>query len=177
MKAVILAGGFAKRLWPLTTHVPKALLPISGKPVIEYQMEKLVLVDEIEQIIVSTNRYFESNFRNWWLQLPSRMQEITTLLVEPSNGEHEKLGSVRGLKYVIDKENCTGSDWIVLAGDNLFGFRIPDFIQFYKQNHCPLVAFCEIEEGKNNCGEYGFGILDKDYKIGVFEENVNNHKH
>ena len=170
MKAVILAGGFGKRMWPLTLHVPKALLPIAGKPAIDYQIEQLVSVNDIDQIIISTNLYFENSFRRWWAHLPSHIQDITAILVEPSNGEHEKLGSVRGLKYVVDTEPFIESEWIVIAGDNLFGFRLNDFVQFYKQSQSPTVAFYEMEDGKNKPGEYGFGILDQDARIDRFEE-------
>ena len=170
MRAVILAGGFAKRLWPLTLHVPKALLPIAGKPAIEYQMEQLISVNDVDQIIISTNKYFASSFFNWWSRLPLNMKEITTILVEPSNHENEKLGSVRGLKYVVDKLGSADSDWIVLAGDNIFGFRMNDFVRFHKHTNSTSVAFYEIEDAKNTSSEFGFGILDEECKIEGFEE-------
>lgn len=63
MKAIILAGGYAKRLWPLTKNTPKQLLSIGGRPMIEYIMEKLEARKEIDKIIISTNEKFEQNFK------------------------------------------------------------------------------------------------------------------
>ena len=60
MKAIILAAGYARRLWPLTRHIPKALLPIAGKPIIDFTIEQMIKVREIESIVISTNSAFES---------------------------------------------------------------------------------------------------------------------
>ncbi len=67
MKAIILAGGYAKRLWPLTKNKPKQLLSVGGRPMIEYIMEKLEAQKEIDKIIISTNEKFEQNFKGWLL--------------------------------------------------------------------------------------------------------------
>ena len=63
MKAIILAGGYAKRLWPLTKNKPKQLLSVGGRPMIEYIIEKLEAQEEIDKIIISTNEKFEDNFK------------------------------------------------------------------------------------------------------------------
>jgi glucose-1-phosphate thymidylyltransferase len=65
MKAIILAGGYAKRLWPLTKNKPKQLLSVGGRPMIEYIVEKLEVQEEIDRIIISTNEKFEDNFKEW----------------------------------------------------------------------------------------------------------------
>ena len=65
MKAIILAGGYAKRLWPLTINNPKSLLPIGGKPMIEYIMVKLENQPKITKILISSNKKYEPNFKKW----------------------------------------------------------------------------------------------------------------
>jgi glucose-1-phosphate thymidylyltransferase len=65
MKAVILAGGFAKRMWPLTENQAKALLPVAGKPMINYILEKLEEANDINDIFISTIRKFENEFMEW----------------------------------------------------------------------------------------------------------------
>ncbi|GAI13954.1 unnamed protein product, partial [marine sediment metagenome] len=67
MKAIILAGGYAKRLWPLTKNKPKQLLSVGGKPMIEYIIKKLEVQEEIDKIMISTNEKFEQNFKEWLL--------------------------------------------------------------------------------------------------------------
>jgi NDP-sugar pyrophosphorylase family protein len=77
MFAVVLAGGYAKRLWPLTLDRPKALLPVAGKPVIDYVVEKLVPLNPlIGRIIVSTNLRFQSQFEEWLKIRASRLRRV-----------------------------------------------------------------------------------------------------
>ena len=52
MKAIILAGGYAKRMWPLTKNQPKHLLPVGGKPMIEYIVEEIEIIGDINEIII-----------------------------------------------------------------------------------------------------------------------------
>ncbi|GAJ21134.1 unnamed protein product, partial [marine sediment metagenome] len=85
MKAIILAGGYAKRLWPLTKNKPKQLLSVGGKPMIEYIIEKLEAQEEIDKIIISTNEKFGKNFKEWLLKYKS-IKEIS-LVVEPTLSE------------------------------------------------------------------------------------------
>lgn len=92
MKAIILAGGYAKRLWPLTKNKPKQLLLVGGRPMIEYIMEKLETQREINQIIISTNEKFEDNFKQWLSEYKSTKD--ISLVIEPTLSEKNKFGSV-----------------------------------------------------------------------------------
>lgn len=65
MKAIIMAGGFAKRLYPLTLNKSKCLLEISGKPIIDYTIDKLKDIPELSEIIVISNETFYSDFVKW----------------------------------------------------------------------------------------------------------------
>ena len=118
MKAIILAGGYARRLWPVTRHIPKQLLPVAGKPIIEYSIEKLELVKKIEEDIISINAFFEFNFREWFTKYQFRKK--TKLVVEKTFSEEEKLGSIGALGYLIDRLKLD-DDLLIIGGDNLFG--------------------------------------------------------
>lgn len=89
MKAIILAGGYAKRLWPLTKNKPKQLLYVGGRPMIEYIMEKLETQKEIDKIIISTNEKFENNFKQWLSEYKSTKD--ISLVIEPTLSEKDKL--------------------------------------------------------------------------------------
>jgi glucose-1-phosphate thymidylyltransferase len=65
MIAIILAGGYARRLWPLTKNKPKPLLPVAGKPLINYIMEKLLPLENIDKTIILTNSKFKKDFERW----------------------------------------------------------------------------------------------------------------
>src|SRR3989344_3777654 len=65
MKAIILCGGYAKRLWPLTKYTPKPLLDINGKPILDHIVEKLEKIEDVDEILVSTNEKFAAPFMEW----------------------------------------------------------------------------------------------------------------
>jgi glucose-1-phosphate thymidylyltransferase len=136
MIAIILAGGYAKRLWPLTLDKPKALLPVAGKPIIDYVVEKLVSLEPpVSKIILSTNLKFLSHFEEW---LENSQYHIIRLIPEDSRSEKEKLGAVRALADIVDKMG--GKEALVAAGDSLFTDRLEGFVRFFHERHAPTVA-------------------------------------
>jgi glucose-1-phosphate thymidylyltransferase len=136
MIAIILAGGYAKRLWPLTLDKPKALLPIAGKPMINYLVEKLALSNPpMHRIILSTNLKFQSQFQEWAKNSGYRGIE---LMPEKSSEEGEKLGAVRALAEIVEK--IGDKDILVLAGDNLFTDKLEGLLRFSHEKHAPTVA-------------------------------------
>jgi glucose-1-phosphate thymidylyltransferase len=136
MIAIILAGGYAKRLRPLTTNKPKALLPISGKPLLDYVVEKLTVLDPpMSRIILSTNLRFQSQFEKW---LENSGYCHMELMPERSSKEEEKLGAVRALANIIEK--IDEEDVLVLAGDSLFNDKLDNFVSFFYEKHAPTIA-------------------------------------
>ena len=136
MIAIILAGGYAKRLWPLTLNKPKALLPIAGKPMINYVVERLTSLDPpMSRIILSTNLKFQSQFRKW---LKNTEYYDVELMPEKSSKEEEKLGAVRALASIVEK--IGKQDVLVLAGDSLFTDKLASFLRFFYEKHAPTIA-------------------------------------
>jgi len=136
MIAVVLAGGYAKRLWPLTMDRPKALLPIAGRPIIDYVVEKLASLEPpMRRIILSTNQRFQLQFQKW---LETSKHRNIELVPEKSTSEQEKLGAVRALADIVDKAAL--EDVLVLAGDSLFTDKLGNFIHFFCEKHAPTVA-------------------------------------
>jgi len=136
MIAVVLAGGYAKRLWPLTMDRPKALLPIAGRPIIDYVVEKLISLEPpMRRIILSTNQRFQLQFQKW---LEIGKYYNIELIPEKSSSEQEKLGAIRALANIVDK--ATMEDVLVLAGDSLFADELGSFIHFFCEKYAPTVA-------------------------------------
>ena len=131
MKAIILAGGFATRLWPLTENRAKPLLHLKDRPLISHIAEGLP--EDIE-LIISTNALFEEDFKNWAKDYPHRKIKV---FVEDSDSDEYKKGALGATSLVIEHEKIE-EDLLLIAGDNYFGFRMKDFIDFYAGH--PLLA-------------------------------------
>ena len=171
MKAVLLCGGFAKRLWPITLHQAKPLLKINKRPVIDYIIGKLNL-PEIDEIIISTNQKFEKMFQEWMNK--QDIDKKMTLAVEPAKKEGEKFGVIKALKFLIDKYKLK-DDLLVIGGDNLFDFSIKDFLRFYHEKNALCVAVYDLgslEKAKL----YGIMDIDEDGLVTSFVEKPENPK-
>jgi len=162
MKALILAGGFARRLAPITDFIAKPLLPVGDKPIIDWLLDKIKEAG-IDDIIVSTNSYYEREFRYW---MRCRNEDIE-LLIEPTRKEEEKFGAIAGIKYAMDKYGK--DEYLVVAGDNFFDFSLKDFVEMYVRVKAPLVAVYDVgslEKAKR----YGVVSLEEGGKITKFVE-------
>jgi glucose-1-phosphate thymidylyltransferase len=167
MKAIILAGGYAKRLVPFFgAPVPKALLPVGKRLLLTYIVEKVAELPEVDQLVVSTNMKFEKPFTEWLRG--SSFPKPVKLLVEPTSSEDKKLGAVGGIDYAI-KNAKISDDLMVIAGDNLFAFALPDFLKFYSSKKAPVVAVHDIAD-LEKARLYGVVKLGKSGKIDEFHE-------
>jgi len=165
IKAIVLAGGFATRLYPLTQALPKPLLPVGGRPLISYIIEKLEKCDYIDEIIVSTNKRFEDHFRNWLEDL--NCTKKVRIVVEDALDEKEKFGTIGALNFLINTQKIQ-NDCLIIGGDNLFDFEISDFVNYYRQVKKPVIALHDIKDLEK---AKKFGVADvKDNKIVGFVE-------
>jgi len=158
MKIIILAGGYAKRLWPLTKDKSKALLKINGKCIIDYILEKVMELENPE-IIISTNERFADQFREW-----AKGKNIK-IVVEKSQNEEEKLGAIKGIEYVIKQCNIN-EDCLIIAGDNIFEFSIKDFVSFSNSFCIAVHDIKDYEKAKS----FGVVEIDENNKITSFVE-------
>ena len=166
MKCIILAGGYAKRLWPLTLWRAKPLLKVNEKPLIDYMIKKLEKIKEIDEILISTNMRFEKSFNQWLKN--SKFKKKIRIIIEQTGSEKEKLGAIKAIQFLIEREKMK-DDIIIIAGDNLFDFKIEDFIRFSKgKSSCSIAVFDikDLEKAKL----YGNIVFDDDYKITEFVE-------
>lgn len=147
MKTIILAGGFARRLWPLTLERPKPLLPVGGRPIIEH------LLDKIEgKPIISVNRRFAPQFERW----ASNFHKDVDLIVEETRNEEEKLGAVGALAFLF-RELSLQEDILILAGDNIIESSLEEFISSYHGR--PLIALYDLGDPARANRRYGVAEL------------------
>lgn len=168
MKTLILCAGYATRLYPLTINKPKHLLPIAGKPVIEYIIEKLQDLEEIDYIYIVTNEKFYSQFKNWAKTIESK-KEIK-IINDKTRVHSERLGAIGDMNFVIKKEKIK-DDLLVIAGDNLFELNLRNFLDFFYQKEKTCVGIYDIgEKNIELIKEYSQVKLDEENKIISFEE-------
>ncbi len=156
MKAIIMAGGYATRLWPITKTKAKPLLPLGKKKIIDHIYEKIKHFGF--EIVVSTNLRFKDDFEKW------AEDKDVELVIENTTKEEEKLGAVRAL-YEVSKD--IDDDILVLAGDNVFSFGLEKFIEKFKEKK-PLIALYDVGDF-DLARRYGIAQLNGD-KIVSFEE-------
>lgn len=165
MKCVVLCGGFAKRMVSVAQDMPKALLPVAGKPIIQHILEKVEHLD-LETIFISTNKRFEKQLRKFLSRYkPSR--EVV-LVVEPTLSEGEKLGSVGALRFLIEHEKVD-DDLLVINGDNLFGFGLERILNFYRARRETCVGLYDVRSPEE-ARKLGVVEIDERGRVKGFEE-------
>ena len=130
MKCILLAAGYATRLYPLTRDIPKALLPIGNSSILEFLLEKIGQVEGIDLVLIVTNSQFFTQFEKWLEQHPGKKK--ITVLNDGTTSDENRLGAIADLQFAIDAGEVD-DDVLVLAGDNLFDFSLVDFVAFFHQ--------------------------------------------
>jgi glucose-1-phosphate thymidylyltransferase len=156
MKAVVLAGGYATRLWPVTRHRPKMLLPVGETTVIDRILDELEADDRVSEVFVSTNERFADEFRD---HVADRALEKPTLSVEDTTDEDEKFGVVGALAQLVEREGIAGEDLLVVAGDNLISFDLSAFLDFFESHDTPALAAYDVGS-REKAKSYGLVELD-----------------
>ena len=164
MKAVVLAGGYATRLWPITRNRPKMFLPLGETTVIDRIYAELESTARIETVYVSTNERFAPDFE---AHLETSGYEKPRLSVEETRAEGEKFGVVGGLAELVEREEVD-DDLLVVAGDNVFDFAIEDFLAYHDRREGPTIAAYDVGT-PDRATAYGVVDLDGERVVG-FEE-------
>jgi glucose-1-phosphate thymidylyltransferase len=156
MIIIILAGGYGRRLAPLTDNHAKSLLPIAGKPIIDWIIDKL---PQSSKIIISTNKRFEEDFKAWVGKKPIE------IVCEGSQKEEEKLGAVGGLMYTI-RQRSISEPILLVNGDNIFDFSLKDI----EENEHAVNILYDIKELEKVREKYGNVRLDKEFIVKFLEK-------
>lgn len=167
MKALILAAGYATRLYPLTREYPKPLLLVKDRPIINYIVDKLEAIRAIDEIIVVTNSKFISRFRSWAKNLKSKKR--ISLVDDLTKDLDDKRGAVGDMIFAINKKHIN-DDILVIGGDNLFKGDLRDFLRFTRaRKNNPVIGVYKIKN-KQEARKYGVIELEKKNKVVDFAE-------
>ncbi len=173
MKVIILAAGYATRLYPLTLTQPKPLLPVAGQPMVEYVLDNLAPIGGIDRIYVVTNAKFAGHFQKWSDNYRETKAKLNfTVVNDGSTDDSNKLGAIGDIHYVLKKEKVD-DDLIIVAGDNLFSEKLEGFGKFVREKNAPVLAVYDVgnlEEIK----KYNSISVDGTGRITFFEEKPKN---
>jgi len=167
MKALILAAGYATRLYPLTRDYPKPLLEIKGRPIINYIVDKLEPVSAIDEIYIVTNSKFIQVFRRWAKTVKSSKKII--LVDDLTKTNLDRLGSIGDMNFVITRKKIQ-DDLLVIGGDNLFSGSLNVFLNSIKRNARAVNIGLYRLKQKKDASHYGVARLDSRKKVTSFEE-------
>ena len=128
MKCLILAAGYATRLYPLTENFPKPLLPVGGKAILDWLVDDIDTSGEVDEYVVISNHKFAHHFTDW---AAGKKQKVT-VVDDGTDTNETRLGAVKDIQFAIEKLSLD-SDMLVIAGDNVLDFSLTEFIAYAKE--------------------------------------------
>jgi len=162
MKALVLAAGYATRLYPLTLDKPKALLEVGGRPMLDYVLERLQAMD-VDETIVVTNAKFAPHFEEW-----ARTKSNVSVVNDGTSSNDDRLGAIGDIGFVVEQRSVD-EDLVVVAGDNLFADDVSGFARYGREVDAPVLAVHDIGD-LERMHEYNQIEVDGDGRILFFEE-------
>ena len=168
MKAIIPVAGYATRMYPLTENMPKALLEVAGKPMMEHVFEKISELKEIEQVVVVSNHKYFERFREWAEKF-GRRTKIPILVIDDGTASSEnRLGAIGDAQFAVEKAGING-DLLWISGDNLFTFSLKEMQKEFEANKTDLIACYDVRDSEET-KKMSEARLDSENRVVFFEE-------
>lgn len=134
MKCLILAAGYATRLYPLTENFPKPLLTVGSKTILDWLVDDIDTANEVDEYVVISNHKYARHFTDWARTKPQRI----TVVDDGTSSNETRLGAVRDIQFAMDRLGLA-DDLLVIAGDNLLDFSLTKFIAYAKEKRTSCV--------------------------------------
>jgi glucose-1-phosphate thymidylyltransferase len=171
VNALILAGGYATRLFPLTETIAKPLLPLADRPMIEYILDAVDGVGEVRSLHVVTNHRFAGDFEAWSNERDRGPLEVHD---DRTTSNDDRLGAIGDIQFVVERAGLENDDLLVVAGDNLFSYDLGRMVDFWRGNgEMSAVALRDVREPAL-ARRYGVVELDAEDRILAFVEKPEN---
>lgn len=161
MKSLILAAGFATRMYPLTKNFPKPLLELGGKTIIDRQLADIDAIDAIDEHLIVTNEAFYTYFRAW--QVRTHYKKPITIINDGAVCNETRKGSMRDILFVIESLGLK-DDLLVLAGDIVVDFSFKGFVAFAQSKGTSCIT-CHHEPSLKALQKTGVMVADPDFKV------------
>ena len=143
MDCILLAAGYATRLYPLTKDKPKALLTLGDKTILDMVMEKISEINEIDNVYIVTNHRFAELFVKWAASYKGRLS--VCVIDDGTTSNVNRLGAIGDMHFVIKQKNIN-DDIFVLASDNIFKFSLKDMIKLFYSSGCDTISAHYVED-------------------------------
>ena len=168
MNALILAAGYATRLYPLTEKKAKPLLEIAGKPMIDWVLDNLAPIAELKTVFVVTNNKFAADFEQWAERHREGHPFQIKIINDGSTSDEDKLGAIGDINFVLSREDIGRDDLVIVAGDNLFTESLVKFVEVARQTEATVGIYDvgDLEAVK----KYGMVVVDERGVVTHFEE-------
>lgn len=166
MIAIILAAGYATRLYPLTINKPKALLPINNKPIIDYIIDEIETIEPVKEIIVISNHKFADCFFEWAKE--SKRKKKLTVLDDGTTTEETRRGAIGDILFAIKEKNID-DELLVVAGDNFFTYKLKDYYDYYVKKDRDCVCVKKFDN-RELLKQFGVALLDENGRVLDIEE-------
>ena len=168
MKIILLCAGYATRLYPLTKDQPKPLLPVGGRPILEWILDGVRELAGVEDIYVVTNHRFSGHFEEW--RKSFRSPRPVHVINDQTMSNEDRKGAVGDLHYVLETKRIADADLLVIAGDNLFDLSLPRFVEEAK-GHGPHASIAVFDvRDKQLARQYGLVRTGRNNQVIEFLE-------
>ena len=168
MKVILLCAGYATRLRPLTDNTPKPLLPVGGRPILEWILDRVRTVKNVDAVFVVTNDRFAGHFGEWAKKINAPWP--LEIINDQTTTNENRLGAIGDLAYTLKSKKIGAEDLLVLAGDNFFDFDLNHFIAAGK-SHAPHAAIAAYDVNDRELAkQYGLVRTDAQGKVLEFYE-------
>jgi glucose-1-phosphate thymidylyltransferase len=164
VKALLLAGGYATRLRPLTDRVAKPLLPVGGRPMVDWIVDRIVEAGVADEVHLVTNAVYAADFEHW------ATERDITVWNDGTSTNDDRLGAIGDIRFAIEHGGLGNDDLLVIAADNLFEFSLRDYVSFWKAKGTgSAIAVHRLAE-PSLASLYGVVELDRDDRVVGLEE-------
>ena len=164
MKCLILAAGYATRLYPLTENFPKPLLKVGDKTILDWLVDDIDGSGMVDEYVVISNHKFAGYFEEW---AQTKEQKIT-IVDDGTTSNETRLGAVKDIQFAIEQLHLD-DDMLVIAGDNVLDFSLTRFVKYAKEkNTSCIMRYYEGAEEKLR--KAGVVVVDEDDRILEMEE-------
>ena len=166
MKSIVLAAGYATRLYPLTENFPKPLLEVAGKSILDHLLDDIDTIEGVDEHIIISNHKFLHHFEEW--KKTSKLKNPVTIIDDGSMTNETRLGAVKDIQFAIETLNLD-DDLLIVAGDNLLDFSLSSMVELFREKNCATVM-CSYNEDVEDLRKRGVMIPDSEFRVISMEE-------